>query len=95
MGEGARAAIWAEQNGMDFADMDGEQWMRFLDEDAQEEADMPARRSHRTCPICCKRLANRVGVLAHIKALHAEKASTRPDWQKRIEAWKASNGGNP
>jgi hypothetical protein len=90
MGDGARAAIWAEQNGMDISDMNGEEWERFFEHDNDNDAVDHSQRSRRTCPICCKKLANHAGALKHIDAVHAGKVATRLDWQDRIAAWKAT-----
>jgi len=90
MGEGARAAIWAEQNGMDFADMGGEHWVQFLQEDSAEEASYRSRVSRRVCPICNKKLANHAAALAHLDAVHGSKIAARPDWHERITNWKES-----
>lgn len=89
MGEYARAAIWAEQNGMEFADMSPEDWITFYDEDDEAEEASLARRARRTCPICGKRLRSRKGAEAHVAALHEPKAASRDGWRERIDAWKA------
>jgi hypothetical protein len=69
MGEYAQAAIWAEMNGMEFGDMSGEDWLTFYQE-YDAEVDKPKAVSKSRCPICNKRLANKGGVINHVKDAH-------------------------
>lgn len=91
MGEGARAAIWAEQNGMDISDMGGEEWAAFFEQDGDEteEEERRRRRARRTCPICCKRMKTRYGAEMHVGSVHEPHAATRDGWRQRIDAWRA------